>query len=69
MKFVENARQFWRWYSTWVVGLSSGLLALWPIFPDDLKAALPSWFVSLYAVVTVVAFLGARVVKQGGGQK
>lgn len=64
MKLVDNARQFYRWYSTWVVVLSSALMGAWPLIPAELKAALPDWFVSGFAVATVVAFVAARVVKQ-----
>lgn len=64
MRFVDNARQFWRWYSTWVVVVSGAMMGAWPLIPAELKTALPEWFVTAYAVATVVAFVGARVVKQ-----
>lgn len=69
IELVDDARQFYRWYSTWAVGASSLLLGAWGAFPDDLKAALPWWAVTAYAAVSFLAFLGARAVKQIGGGK
>lgn len=64
MKLVDNARQFWRWWSMRLVFLGASPAMAWPLIPDDLKAALPEWFVSVYAVVAVVAIVAARVAKQ-----
>lgn len=45
-----------------LLGVSPALA--WPLIPDDLKAALPDWFVSVYAVVALLAIVAARVAKQ-----
>ncbi len=64
IKLVSDARNVWRWYSTWAVGFSSGLMGAWSFLPDDLKAALPWWVVTIFAVFNFVFFVGARVVQQ-----
>jgi hypothetical protein len=69
VKFVDDAKQAWRWFSMWAMGLSSAFLATWALIPPDLQAyitgSVPPRYITLaVAGVLVLGMLG-RVVKQG----
>lgn len=61
---VEDARDAWKWFSTWIFGIITVLPIVWPQMPSDLKAALPA---DLMPYVSALAFAGLvlRLVKQG----
>jgi hypothetical protein len=64
MKFVDDVRSAWRWFSTWLLAASGSLLVAYENFPQ-LKAYIPdTWFHTIMGVMLVLIFLG-RIVKQG----
>lgn len=61
---VDDVRDAWKWFSTWIFGIITVLPIVWPQMPADLKAALPA---DLMPYVSALAFAGLvlRLVKQG----
>ncbi len=66
MKFIENWRSVWRWYSVWFAGVIASMPVAWGLLPPDLKASLPDEWMPWISVAIFVAFLVARVIKQEG---
>ena len=69
---VEDARDFWKWWSTWLyfaIGLAGavavGLQAMPQEFQDCVSISFPRWLV---IGMSVLALLGplVRIMKQGG---
>lgn len=61
---VDDARDAWKWFSTWIFTVLVVLPVAWPQVPPELKAALPA---DLLPYVSALAFAGLvlRLVKQG----
>lgn len=62
MKFVENAKQGWKWFSVQCMAASTALQAAWLTFPEDLKTAWP--FIPKAAAAILLAGIVLRFVKQ-----
>jgi hypothetical protein len=62
--FVQDIRNWWRWFSTWLTAASGTLLIAYENFPQ-LKDYVPDkWFHAIMGGMLVLIFLG-RIVKQG----
>lgn len=63
VKFVDNVTTWWRWFSTWLIGISGGLITAYESFPQ-LKEYVPDkWFHVIMGCMLALIFL-ARIVKQ-----
>jgi ABC-type transport system involved in cytochrome c biogenesis permease subunit len=63
MKLVDDVKFAWRWFSTWLIAASGGLLTAYETFPQ-LQAYIPEkWFHMVMGVMLVLIFIG-RIVKQ-----
>ena len=63
MKFVDDVKSAYRWFSTWLIAASGTLIIAYENFPQ-LKDYLPDkWFHALMGVMLLLIFLG-RIVKQ-----
>ncbi len=63
MKLVDDFRSAYRWFSTWLIAASGGLITAYETFPQ-LQAYLPEkWFHAVMGVMLMLIFLG-RIVKQ-----
>ena len=64
MKFVENAKQSWKWFSMQAMTLAGALQGTWVTIPDDLKSSVPSNLVHYITLALVIAGIVGRLVKQ-----
>jgi len=64
MKLVPNWRRAWRWYSVQASIIGAALVSAWPILPAGLRADLPDGLRTIIAVVTLLAVVPGRIVKQ-----
>jgi len=65
MKIVQDAKRAWKWFSVQAMVLATALLGAWEIMPDDLKAGIPSKYVTGAAMALLVLGVAGRLVKQG----
>ena len=57
MKWVDDIRDWWKWHSTWFIGIVGALAMTWLESPD-LQAMLPPAMVAkVTPVVAVIGFL------------
>ena len=75
MKLVDDAHNWWRWWSTWFNGAGLALQSLfltwgtlpvdlWNMMPAELKAHIgPRWLFALPAMFFVIGF-AAKFIKQ-----
>ena len=64
MKLVDDARDFWRWNSTWLAATLAAAPWAWSQMPADLKAQVPQEWLPLISALMFGAFLIGRVRKQ-----
>ena len=64
IKLVEDWRQAWRWFSVQAMGVATAFLAVWAVFPDDLKAVLPAGWTKAIAIAVLLIGLVGRLVQQ-----
>lgn len=64
MKFVENAKQSWKWFSMQAMTLAGALQGTWVTIPEDLKAQVPANAVHYITLALVAAGIVGRLVKQ-----
>jgi hypothetical protein len=67
VKFVSDWRKAWRWFSVQMFALQGIVAASWLSVPDDMRAAVPSEWLAIAAVVLTALGILGRLVKQGGG--
>ncbi len=65
MKLVSDWRQAWRYYSTQVMAFAATVQLTWAQLPDDLKAPVPSHWVSYGTAALLAAGVMGRLVSQG----
>ncbi|WP_041863548.1 DUF7940 domain-containing protein [Bordetella petrii] len=66
LKLVEDWRRGWRWISVNCIAVVVAVQGAWMAMPDDLKAGIPSSWVSGVSVATLVLGALGRFIKQGG---
>lgn len=64
MKLVDDARNWWRWHSTWIAAVMAALPLAWSELPDDLKAYIPEAWGPWIASGMFVVFMVGRLRKQ-----
>lgn len=64
MKFVENAKQAWKWVSMQMMVLALALQTVWEMAPADLKSSLSPTQVYYVTIALLVIGVLGRLVKQ-----
>jgi hypothetical protein len=68
MKFVTDAKQAWKWFSVWAMGVPASLAATWLLIPDEWRGLFLVNVTStqiVWAVLVVMALgIFGRLVKQ-----
>lgn len=64
MKLVDNAKDFWRWWSMRFMGLAVAWPMIWAQLPADAKAMIPESFEVWIPTSLIIAAMIARPVKQ-----
>jgi hypothetical protein len=63
MKLVDDAKQWWRWLSTWLLAMNGTFIIAYENI-QPLKDYIPDkWFHGIVGALLILTFLG-RVVKQ-----
>lgn len=65
MKFVENAKQAWKWFSIQAMIWAAAIQSAWELAPADLKASFTPTQVYVVTVSLLVLGIIGRLVKQG----
>jgi len=65
MKFVDDARRWWRWISMQAMGAAFALQGAWVFIPDDLKARAGDDTAAWVTGALLVLGMIGRLVKQG----
>lgn len=61
MKFVDNAKEWWKWNSMQLAAILSALPAVWMQLPPEFKEMVPDWAWAPVGVATFLGMLIARV--------
>jgi hypothetical protein len=64
MKFVDNVRSAYRWFSVQAMVAAGALQAAWEVLPPDMKAGIPPKLVTWITVGLLVLGIAGRLVKQ-----
>ena len=64
MKFVENAKHAWRWFSVQAMVLAGALQGAWMYVPDELRASIPPGLVQGITIALLAAGVAGRLVQQ-----
>jgi hypothetical protein len=64
MRFVDDARRAWRWFSVHCMAAAVAVQGAWEFIPDDMKAGFPPKVVSAVTVGLLVLGIAGRLVKQ-----
>jgi len=67
LKLVEDWRRGWRWISVNCIAVVVAVQGAWMAMPDDLKAGIPSAWVSGVSVAMLVLGAVGRFIKQESG--
>jgi len=64
VRLVDDWKRAYRWFSTWLIGATGGLITAYETFPQ-LKEYVPDkWFHVIMGVMLFLIFVG-RLIKQG----
>jgi len=64
MKLIDNARNAWRMFCMWAMGLAIVVQTVWVELPADLRDSLDSTTVRYITIGLLVAGMLGRLVKQ-----
>jgi membrane protease YdiL (CAAX protease family) len=64
MKLVQDAKDWWKWYSTWAMAFAASLPFAWAALPPDLKAAIPDNWMPYFTLAILLVGMAGRVVDQ-----
>ncbi len=76
MKLIENAKDWWKFWSMRLLALWSAAIGAWPMLTEEQRASILSLFgvtteqlAGIAALVMFLSVAGARVVKQGRSEE
>lgn len=69
MKFIDEARHFWRMFSVQAMTAAGAIQGAWMYVPDDMKTTLGHRLVSGLTIVLLALGVIGRLVKQDLPQK
>lgn len=64
MKFVDNAKNAWRWFSVQAMVLAGAIQGAWVFVPEDMRTSLPLNAVQAITAVLLAMGVAGRLVKQ-----
>jgi hypothetical protein len=65
MKFVDDAKQAWRWFSVQAMTLALAIQGAWEVIPADMRASIPQSYVTYTTLALLALGIGGRLLKQG----
>jgi len=66
VRLVPGWRRCWRWFSQQCMAISIAIQGGWAAMPSDLKAGIPSIWVTIAAISVLVLGMIGRLIDQGG---
>lgn len=66
MKLVDDAKQAWRWFSMWALGVLAALPLVWAELPPETHALIPDAVRPWIITAVALAGIAGRLVRQGG---
>jgi len=66
MRLIPNARRAWRWFSVQADALAIAGAGAWLAVPNDMRAAVPSEWLAVGALVLAALGIVGRLIKQEG---
>ena len=66
MKLVDDAKQAWRWFSVWALGVLAALPLVWAELPPETHALIPDAVRPWIITAVALAGIAGRLVRQGG---
>ena len=67
MRLVDNARNFWKWFSVQALAVLGIIAAVWPVLPPEAQALVPEPWRPWVLVAVAVGGIFGRVIDQSGG--
>lgn len=64
MKFVDDAKQAWRWFSVQAMVLAGAIQGAWVFIPEDMKSSIPQNIVQWVTISLLVFGVAGRLVDQ-----
>ena len=64
MKFVDNVKESWKWFSMQSMTLAMAVQGTWMTIPEELKNEVPKNLVHWITLILVVAGIFGRLIKQ-----
>jgi hypothetical protein len=64
MKFVEDVKQAWKWFSVQAMVLAGAIQGAWIFVPDDMKASIPANLMQGVTVGLLVLGVVGRITDQ-----
>ena len=61
---VEDWKRAWRWFSVQAMAAALALQGAWASLPDEMKAHVPGWLVTVLSLALLLLGLFGRLVKQ-----
>lgn len=69
MRFIDEARHWWKMASVWAMSAAGALQGAWMYVPDDLKAMIDHRIVAGVTIGLLVLGIFGRLVKQDSVSK
>lgn len=64
MKFVDDAKQAWKWFSVQAMVIAGALQGAWMFIPEDMKSSISPGIVQGVTIVLLVLGVAGRLVDQ-----
>lgn len=61
---IDDISNAWRFLSLQLMGLSTIVLGVWSIVPEDFKHYMPDWAMKLLLGTLLIGAIGGRLIKQ-----
>jgi hypothetical protein len=69
MKFIDEAKHWWRMFCMQCMAAAIGVQATWTQLPDNLKSLVPGQWVTYGTIAILVLGMVGRLVDQSLGEK
>jgi protein-S-isoprenylcysteine O-methyltransferase Ste14 len=64
MKFVDDVKDAWRWFSVQAMALALALQGAWEVLTPEMRTSIPPQYVTWGTLFLLALGIGGRLVKQ-----
>lgn len=69
MKFVNNLKSSWRWFSMQAMALNTAFLLTWGLLPEKFQDSIsPTWVAGIAVVLMVLGMIGRTIKQEDAGK-